>query len=124
MKIKKCLECGAIIKVLEDCTCDNCGITCCGKEMFEFRNNESDGAVEKHMPEYEIKDNMIYVKVPHVMEEDHYIEWISVVYPDGKKEITTYFKPGDNPVAYAKYVSGSKIYSYCNKHGIWMLDVE
>ena len=24
--IRKCKNCGAMVKVLEDCTCDNCGI--------------------------------------------------------------------------------------------------
>lgn len=124
MKIKKCLECGATVRILTDCTCDDCGITCCEKEMTLLKAGESDGAVEKHMPTYEIKDNMIYVTVDHVMEEDHFIEWISIVYPEGKKEIITYFNPGDKITAHAKYISGSKIYSYCNKHGLWTLDVE
>ena len=27
--IKKCKTCGAMVKVLKDCTCENCGIKCC-----------------------------------------------------------------------------------------------
>jgi len=41
-----------------------------------------------------------------------------------KKEVTRYFKPGDEPVTHCKYVPGSTIYAYCNKHSLWKKDVE
>ena len=122
LKIKKCLKCGALVKVLEDCTCENCGIKCCGEEMKELVPNSVDAAVEKHVPTYEVKDGKIFVKVNHVMEEDHYIEWISIVF-DGKETIT-YFKPGDEPITHCKYVPSSTIYAYCNTHGLWKKEVE
>ena len=120
--IKKCLDCGAIVKVIKDCTCDNCGIKCCEKEMKELIPNSVDAAIEKHMPTYEIKDGMLIIKVDHVMESDHYIEWISIV--SEKKEKTKYFDPGNKAEFHCKYIPGSTIYSYCNKHGLWGLDVE
>ena len=119
--IKKCSKCGAIVKILDDCKC-KCGIECCGEEMKTLVPNSVDAAVEKHVPTYEVKDGKIIVKVNHVMEEDHYIEWISIVF-DGK-EVITYFKPGDEPIAHCKYVPGSTIYAYCNKHSLWKKDVE
>ena len=30
LSVKKCLKCGALVKVFKDCECDNCGIKCCG----------------------------------------------------------------------------------------------
>ena len=120
--IKKCLKCGALVKVLEDCTCENCGIKCCGEEMKALVPNSVDAAIEKNVPTYEVKDGKIYVKVNHVMEEEHYIEWISIVFEG--KETTTYFKPGEEPVAHCKYVPGSTIYAYCNTHGLWKKEVE
>ena len=120
--IKKCKKCGALVKVLEDCNCENCGIQCCSEQMVKLEPNSVDAAFEKHIPEYEVKDGKIFVKVNHVMEEEHYIEWISIVF-DGKEKVT-YFKPGDEPVAHCKYVPGSVIYAYCNKHGLWKKDVE
>ena len=69
-----------------------------------------------------VQDGKIFVRVNHVMEEEHYIEWISIVF-DGKEK-TTYFKPGDEPVAHCKYVPGSTIYAYCNKHELWKAEVE
>lgn len=119
--IKKCNKCGAIIKVLEDCNCP-CGIQCCGEEMKTLVPNSVDAAVEKHVPTYEVKDGKIFIRVNHVMEEEHYIEWISIVYDN--KEVTTYFKPGDEPVAKCEYVPGSTIYAYCNKHSLWKKEVE
>ena len=120
--VKKCLKCGALAKVLKDCECENYGIKCCGEEMKALVPNSVDAAVEKHVPEYEVKDGKIFVKVNHVMEEDHYIEWISIVFEG--KEVTTYFKPGEKPTAHCKYVPGPTIYAYCNKHGLWKKDVE
>ena len=119
--IKKCAKCGAVVKVLDECHCA-CGIQCCGEEMATLKPNSVDAAVEKHIPEYEVKDGKIFVRVNHVMEEDHYIEWISIVFED--KEVTTYFEPGEEPVAHCKYVPGSTIYAYCNKHALWKKEVE
>lgn len=122
MIIKKCIDCGATVRILEDCKCEDCGIKCCDKEMIELKPNESDGAVEKHKPTYEVKDGMIYASVDHVMEYEHYIEWIAICFEG--KEVITYLKPGMKAQAHAKYVKGSKIYSYCNKHGLWLTEVE
>ena len=120
--VKKCMSCGAMVIVLEDCTCDNCGIKCCGEEMKALVPNSVDAAVEKHVPTYEVKDGKIFVKVNHVMEEEHYIEWISVVADN--KECTRYFERGEEASMHCKYRPGSVIYSYCNKHGLWKIDVE
>ena len=120
--IKKCGKCGAMVRVIEDCNCDNCGIKCCGEEMKKLVPNSVDAAVEKHVPAYEVKDGKIFVKVNHVMEEEHYIEWISIVYEN--REVTTYFKPGKEATMHCKYVPGSTIYAYCNKHGLWKTDVK
>jgi superoxide reductase len=121
--IKKCMNCGATVKVLEDCKCgEDCGIKCCGEKMTVLVPNSVDAAVEKHVPTYEIKDGKIFVKVNHVMEDEHYIEWISIV--SDKKECTTYFNPGEDAIAHCKYIPGSTVYAYCNKHGLWKVDVE
>ena len=120
--IKKCSKCGAIVKVLKDCNCEGHGITCCGEEMKELVPNSVDAAIEKHVPTYEVRDGKIFVRVNHVMEEDHYIEWISIVFEG--KEVTTYLENGKDAVAHCKYVPGSTIYAYCNKHGLWKKEVE
>ena len=120
--VKKCLKCGATVKVLKDCNCNGCGIVCCGEPMKEMKANTEDAAVEKHMPTYEIVDDKLVVKVNHAMDEDHYIEWISIVSDD--KECTKFFKPGETCETHFKYIPGSTLYAYCNKHGLWSKEVE
>ena len=120
--IKKCFKCNAIVRVIEDCNCDDCGIKCCGEQMKALKANSTDGAVEKHVPTYEIKGDTIEARVNHVMEEDHYIEWISASYEDG--EHVKYLNPNEEPVAEFKYVPGMVLYSYCNKHLLWKTEVK
>ena len=64
--VKKCIHCGAVVKVLEECNCA-CGIQCCGEEMKTLVPNSVDAAVEKHVPAYEVKDEKLFVKVNHIM---------------------------------------------------------
>lgn len=120
--IKKCNKCGAIVRVLKDCSCNDCGIKCCGEEMNELKVNSVDASFEKHIPTYELEGNMLNITVNHVMDDDHFIEWISII--SDNEEETIYFKPGEKATASIKYIKGSKIYSYCNKHGLWMTEVE
>lgn len=119
--VKKCKSCGAIVNVLNDCNC-KCGIQCCGEEMEKLTPNSVDAAVEKHVPTYEKDGDEIVVKVNHVMEDEHYIEWVCFVTEN--RQCMVKFKPGENVEARFPYVSGSAIYSYCNKHSLWKKDVE
>lgn len=40
-KIVRCEKCGAMVKVLIDCTCENCGIKCCNETMKEISEEEA-----------------------------------------------------------------------------------
>ena len=122
LMIKKCKKFGAMIKVLQDCKCEDNGIKCCGKDMEKLMPNSVEASVEKHVPTYEIKEGKIIVTVNHVMEDEHFIEWISIV--RDKKECITYLEPGEVAVTSCKYVPGTVIYAYCNKHGLWKKEVE
>lgn len=120
--LKKCFECGAIIRVVEDCHCDNCGIMCCGKPMKELKANSVDAAVEKHVPTYQIQGDDLVVTVHHVMEEDHYIEWIALL--TDKTEEIVYLKPGCEATVTFHYQTAGNLYAYCNKHGLWKAEVK
>lgn len=96
------------------------------KEVADVSNkeivaNSVDAAVEKHVPQYEKEGDNVIISINHVMEDEHYIEWIMVEYED--TDITKYFKPGAKAFFEAKYVPGMKVYSYCNKHGLWMKEI-
>ena len=119
--IKKCNSCNAMIKVLEDCNCNDCGISCCGEPMVELKPNSTDAAVEKHVPTFEISGSEIIVRVNHPMEKEHYIQWISLVHEN--KEITTQLYPEQAAEVIFPYMPNSTIYAYCNKHGLWKKDI-
>ena len=119
--LKRCEKCGAMVKVIEDCNCEGCGIVCCEEPMKVVAPNSVDAAFEKHIPNYEIEVDKIIVTCNHVMEEEHYIEWIAMVSED--RECTKYLKPGENAKVSFKYIPGSILYAYCNKHGLWKKDV-
>lgn len=118
--IKKCKQCGAIVNVIEDCNCEDCGIKCCGENMEKLIAKTENN--EKHIPTYEKTEDEIFVKVNHPMEKQHYIEWISLV--KDNTEYTVKLYPEQNAEARFKYIPGSTIYAYCNKHELWKKDVE
>ena len=121
LAIKKCNHCGATVKVIEDCNCEGCGIVCCNEPMQVMVPNSVDAAVEKHVPTYEISGDEILVKVNHVMEKEHYIEWISLVKEN--KEYTVMLYPEQNAECRFPYIKGATLYAYCNKHGLWKTDI-
>ena len=120
--IKECAKCGARVEVLKDCTCDNCGIKCCGEEMKVIAPNTVDASVEKHKPEVEVIGNYVVVTVNHVMEEDHFIEYVCLVGENinAKKYMTM----GAAAKAVFPYIKGSTVYAYCNKHGMWSTEIK
>ena len=46
-KIVLCEKCGAMVKVLIDCTCQNCGIKCCGETMKEISAEKANEILAK-----------------------------------------------------------------------------
>ena len=119
--LKKCKSCGAMIKIIHDCTCNNCGIKCCGEEMEVLIPNSEDASSEKHTPIYEKVEDEIFVKVNHPMEKEHYIEQIILVKDNHEEVIRLY--PEQNAECRFKYMPGSTVYAYCNKHGLWSTQV-
>ncbi len=120
--IRKCDKCGAMVEVIKDCTCDNCGILCCGTQMREVRANSVDAAVEKHKPTYEVVGQYIVASVNHVMEDDHYIDYLVLV--GDNVNAKKYLQVGKEPKAIFPYIPGSTLYAYCNKHGLWETEVK
>ena len=83
-----------------------------------IRSNDVDASFEKHVPQYERLEDKVEIFVNHVMEEDHYIEWIMVDY--GTEQIVKHFVPGEDPRVVVDYREGMVAYSYCNKHSLWV----
>lgn len=119
--IKRCAKCDAMVMVMEDCTCENCGIKCCGENMEVLKANSVDASFEKHVPTYEIVDNEIVVRVNHVMEKEHFIEWIALVKDNTQMFVKQY--PEQDAIARFPLIKDATLYAYCNKHGLWASDI-
>lgn len=120
MKFYRCAHCGQIVAIVKE---TGVPILCCGEPMQEIIPGTTDGAVEKHVPVFEIVDNKIIVKigaVAHPMLPAHYIEWIAIQtkYGNQRKQLN----PGDEPQACFSICEGDEliaVYEYCNLHGLW-----
>lgn len=117
-----CPICGNIVELI-DRNMDR--IICCGKPMTKMIANTTDAVVEKHVPVYERVEDEIVVRIgekEHPMEEEHYIMWIAQVSKDKVVRVKLY--PGSKTEVRFPYMSGSVLYAYCNKHGLWKKMVE
>ena len=120
MKFFKCKHCGKIIAMVNE---RQVPTICCGEPMEELVPNTMDGAKEKHVPVYEVKGNIVHVKVgevEHPMLEGHYIEWIVLKTNLGNQRKV--LKPGDKPEAEFALLPGEKVEAvleHCNLHGLY-----
>ena len=120
MKFYICEHCGNMIAMVRD---KGVPVMCCGQKMTEIVPGTTDAAVEKHVPVFEVKDNIVCVKVgsvAHPMLDEHYIEWIAVQTTAGNQRKA--LKPGDAPEACFALCEGEEVeavYAYCNLHSLW-----
>ncbi len=119
-KFYKCEHCGNIIAMVKN---TGVPVVCCGEKMKEIIPGTVDASLEKHVPVFEVKDNVVYVTVgavAHPMEEKHFIEWISLQTSGGnQRKVLT---PGSEPKAAFAICEGETVeavYAYCNLHGLW-----
>lgn len=115
-----CEHCGNIIAKVKDA---GVPIMCCGQKMKEILPGQTDAAVEKHIPVYEIEGNVVRVQVgaaAHPMLPEHYIEWVSLQTEQGNQRKA--LQPGDPPEVSFAICEGDRVeavYAYCNLHSLW-----
>ena len=120
LKFYRCPVCGQIVAIVKE---TGSPLICCGQEMQEIKAGVSDGAADKHVPVYEVKDNIVTVKVgsvDHPMLPEHYIEWIAIQTKKGNQRKA--LKPGEAPKASFAILEGDEVvavYAYCNLHSLW-----
>lgn len=120
MKFYICEHCGNIIAKVKD---TGVPVMCCGQKMTEIVPGTSDGAVEKHVPVYEVAGNIVTVRVgsvEHPMVAEHYIEWVFLQTKQGNQRKPLH--PGDRPEVKFAICEGDEVeavYAYCNLHGLW-----
>lgn len=117
--VKKCLKCGELVIELKH---RSQNVICCGEPMVTLVPNSVDASFEKHVPTYEVEGNMLKVKVNHVMEEDHYIEWILVA--NEEQMLMKKLHPGEKAEFECENIENAVIYAFCNKHDLWKTEVK
>lgn len=123
-KFHKCEICGKIVQV----ETDGAGVVmCCGKPMQEMVANNTEAAVEKHIPEVSVNNNNISVVVGSVLHPatvEHHIDWIWLDSEKGGQ--FRYLDPTEEPRAEFVLAEGDKakaVYAYCNLHGLWVKEL-
>ena len=87
-KFFKCKHCGNIITFIKE---SGVPVICCGEKMHELVPGTQEASVEKHIPVYQIKDNILTVT-------------ISTIY---QTTLTALKKPANLPPPTATSPSGS-----------------
>lgn len=116
-----CKHCGNIVAYVKN---SGVKIKCCGENMEEIIPGSVEASVEKHIPVFEIKDNLVEVtvgSVAHPMVDVHYIEWISLQTKQGNQR--KLLAPNQEPKVTFALCDGDEVeavYAYCNLHGLWV----
>ncbi len=118
LQMYQCNKCGNIVAVYHN---GAGGLVCCNEPMTLLEENTTDAAQEKHVPVAEKTAEGWKVtvgSVAHPMLDEHYIEWIELIY--GDKTSVVFLKPGDPPEAtFNVDANNVTARAYCNLHGLW-----
>lgn len=120
MKFYQCAHCGQIVAIVKK---TGVPVICCGEPMKEIVPGTTDAAFEKHVPVFEVKGDVVEVKVgavEHPMIPEHFIEWIALKTKQGNQRKA--LNLGDAPAACFKICDGDEVeavYAYCNLHSLW-----
>ena len=118
IKFFRCSHCGKVIVKVVD---SDVPTVCCGEAMKELVANTTDAVTEKHLPVVEkgrCKTTVKIGSVHHPMTPEHYINFIVMANANGYE--IRFLNPGDSIEATFKNDDYTKVYSYCNLHGLWM----
>lgn len=120
LKFLTCEHCGNLIAMVKDA---GVPVMCCGQKMSEIVPGTTDAAAEKHVPVYQVDEDLVKVRVgstEHPMLPEHYIEWIFLQTRQGSQ--WKRLQPGSKPEACFALCEGDKVeavYAYCNLHSLW-----
>lgn len=108
-----CPVCGNVIYAIGEAVISCCGIT--------LPPAEAEDADEEHAISIETVEDEYYVSVDHSMEKDHYISFLAAVSYQGVRFVKLYPEGG----AEARFkIDGIKtIYAYCNRHGLYRVEL-
>ncbi len=108
-----CPVCGNLIQATGEAT-----ISCCGITLPVLQAEECD---EQHQIKIEQIEGEYYVTSNHPMTKEHHLSFFAAVSDNGVQVVKLY--PEGNAEAYFRIERVSKVYAYCNRHGLFVLDV-
>lgn len=115
-----CNHCGNLVAMIRDACVP---IMCCGEKMHRIQPGTTEASEEKHIPVYEVKDNIVHVRVgstEHPMTPEHFIQWIYLETEHGIQ--FAHLDPEDEPRAKFALCGGDEVravYAFCNQHSLW-----
>ena len=116
-----CKHCGNIVAAVKE---SGVPIVCCGEKMSEIIPGEVEASREKHIPEFKVEGNKVYVtvgSVEHPMIPEHYIEWVCIQTKQGSQ--MKQLQPGQAPkvcFSICECDEVEAVYAYCNLHSLWV----
>ena len=115
---------GGNMKKLKFYVCNTCenvlfstgkaDISCCGRKLTELVVKAE---CENHLMAVEEIEDDFYVTIDHEMTRAHYISFVAFIGYDRVLMIKLY--PEQNAEVRFPKMHGSKLYVYCNEHGLW-----
>ena len=124
LKFYKCPTCNDVVIKAIDCGNE---LSCHGVPMVELKADDTDAALEKHVPDVEVAPPLVTVQVGsvmHPMTDDHYITLIALE-SEKTYQVAT-LSPSDEPKAVFSVADGDTpkcVYEYCTLHGLWKFEL-
>lgn len=109
-----CPVCGNVIHSMGEAV-----ISCHGLQLIPLEAEQSD---EDHMIFVERAEDEYFIRIDHPMTKSHYISFIAALSSDGFQMIKLY--PEGEAQARVKIRGVKKIFFYCNRDGLFFLDVK
>lgn len=104
-----CPVCGNVIQTIGEAV-----VSCCGVTLPPSDPEPADNA---HLIRAEIVEDEYFVTLDHPMTRDHYISFLAAVSDQGVQFVKLY--PEGNAEARFKIDRVSRLYAYCNRHGLF-----
>lgn len=115
-KFYVCPVCGNVIVATGEAV-----LSCCGVNLPALEPEEGD-IDRNHICKLEEVEDEYYISIDHEMGKEHYISFIAAVTEDGYQLKKLY--PEGSAAARLKRRSIRWIYYYCNRHGLFRVDVK
>ncbi len=112
-KFYVCPVCGNVIHAMGESV-----ISCHGILLMPSEAEQTD---ERHMIFIERVEDEYYVRIDHSMTKEHYISFVTAVSYDDMQMVKLY--PEGNAEARFKIRGVKKIFFYCNRDGLFYIDV-